>query len=499
MTSDSLLQRIQHRPVLPIMFLLFFLLLLGWMNSDYYVLNGRPIVLGDDKGIVAFYDASSMDSASKAGFAYRQSSDGQLWSKEKRVSGRLLDATLNDELLHLLFPTFIASYDRESLKRLKTTTLKQLPFQAAHVHSNKENGLLLFGLDKQQNLRVAKYRGDAIELLDSKLPQATGQVAKQNKELDKPSFTQPIPRIQELESSQRYSVQWSSAPFNEAVYVLLAIAPSTARSPTSSMLKTRKSRDRSGSIDHSNGEPRRLRLLTFRDGQLQSKIIEVKARAVAASLYIQGSELRLLTAATKASQELDVHRFNLKERVFEKFESLPYKRGGLLSNHGVSSLSVAKIAEQRLVLAQIGGSIRLHLETPKKNNWLAMSRLAGETKTLVYGWFTAVLLLSLLLVLAGLQSYRQRRLRWPRAAGGATEEELKHFIESNAKKSQASESQASESQASESQASESQASESQASESQASESKPKDELQQSSKSAGETTEAPQDSKVDIRG
>jgi hypothetical protein len=430
MNGDSVLNRLQTRPFIPIMVLLFFLLLLGWLNSDYYVLNGRPMILSDGQSAIAFYDSASTDSSSNVGFAFRESSDGKLWSREKRVSGRLLDAQLHDGHLQLLFPTFLSTYERDSFKRVKTVSLKDLPFQPIHLQS-KNDSLLLLGLDKQQNLRAATYKKGSLTLIPSKLVEAGGLSAKKPRTVAKPSFAQPIPKIQEFTSQRKQSVRISSVPSQGALHVLLAIAPPSTSFPTSALTRSRLSPDRSTSTtrDISNGDPRRLRLAQLKDGAFIGDFIELKMKAVVASLFMEKSELRLMSVATKTSAEIVISRFVMDSKSFEKVEAIPFKRGGFMSNQGISSLSISHMSGTRLMLAQIGGSIRLHSHFEKSSDWRSMSRLSGEAKTLVYGWFIAVLLLALLLVLVGIQSFRQRQLTWPNVAGGATEADLQSIIE----------------------------------------------------------------------
>lgn len=438
MTSESLLERIQRRPFIPILVLLFFLLLLGWANSDYYVLNGRPIVISDNKGAVAFYDSPSIDAASKVGFAFRSSPDGKIWSKEKRVSGRMKNAVLSDGRLYLLYPTFLSAYDRDSFLRLETHSLKDLPFEADQISANGDGSFSLFGIDKEQSLRAAYVKGGACVVIDSKIANITKGKDKKEEEAkeSEPSFLTPVPKILEAGKDPVHSTHWSTARIDSSTFILMGSVPGKGSYPLGVAPLPSKSPDRSQPAKvPQNGLPRQLKLATFKTAGAKSSFVapalDLDMKAVAATLFVQGKELRMMAVATKTSETMDIYRLKADGQGFEKLESLPYEKGGWLSNQGVSSLSVASLGEKRLVLAQIGGSIRLNSIKGEESKWHSMSRLAGETKTLVYGWFTAVLLLALLLILAGVQTYRQRRLEWPNVTGRSTDADLQSFIDRN--------------------------------------------------------------------
>lgn len=436
MTGESLLERIQRRPFIPILVLLFFLLLLGWANSDYYVLNGRPLLVSDSKGAVAFYDSPSMDTASKVGFAFRASQDGKVWTKEKRVSGRMKHAILAQERLYLLFPTFLSAYHRESFERLETQSLKDLPFEADQLSDNGDGSFTLFGIDKQKSLRAALLKSGKLTLIESKVENIINDGKEEEQKESEPSFISPIPKIQETARESKHSSDWSTARIDSSTFILLASVTGKGPYPLGSVPVPRSSPDRSqtaGAPD--SGKPRPLKFVAFKnsgtDSKFQGEAIDLEMKAVAATLFVHNNELRMLRVETATSETMDIYRLKEDGKSFEKLESLPYEKGGWLSNHGVSSLSVASLGDKRLVLAQIGGSIRLNSIKGDESKWHSMSRLAGETKTLVYGWFTAVLLLALLLVLAGVQTYRQRRLEWPNVAGRSSDAELQSFIERN--------------------------------------------------------------------
>ncbi|MDF1667532.1 MAG: hypothetical protein P1V97_37685 [Planctomycetota bacterium] len=437
MTSESLLERIQRRPFIPILVLLFFLLLLGWANSDYYVLNGRPIVISDSEGAVAFYDSPSIDAASKVGFAFRSSPDGKVWSKEKRVSGRMKNAILSAGRLYLLYPTFISTYDRDGFKRLETYSLKDLPFEADQISANGDGSFSLFGIDKQQNLRAAQVKAGTSLVVDSKIENITkGTDKKEEAKESEPSFLSPVPKIQEAGKDPIHSTHWSTARIDSSTYILMGSVPGKGSYPLGVAPLPQKSPDRSQAARvPQNGLPRQLKLATFNiagaKSSFASPVLNLDIKAVAATLFVQGKELRMMCVETKTSENMDIYRLKADGKSFEKLDSLPYEKGGWLSNQGVSSLSVASLGEKRLVLAQIGGSIRLNSIKGDESKWHSMSRLAGETKTLVYGWFTAVLLLALLLILAGVQTYRQRRLEWPNVTGRSTDADLQSFIDRN--------------------------------------------------------------------
>lgn len=437
MTAESLLERIQKRPFIPILVLLFFLLLLGWANSDYYVLNGRPIVISDSKGAVAFYDSPSIDTASKVGFAFRASPDGKVWSKEKRVSGRMKNAILSNGRLYLLYPTFLSAYDRDSFERVETQSLKDLPFEADQISDNGDGSFSLFGIDKQQNLRAAQLKSGTCFVIESKIANITkGKDKEEEAKESEPSFLSPVPKIQEAGKDPIHSTHWSTARIDSSTFILMGSVPGKGSYPLGVAPLPQKSPDRSQPARVAkNGEPRQLKLATFAiagaKSSFASPALDLDIKAVAAALFVQGKELRMMCVESKQSENMDIYRLKADGKGFEKLESLPYEKGGWLSNQGVSSLSVAALGEKRLVLAQIGGSIRLNSIKGDESKWNSMSRLAGETKTLVYGWFTAVLLLALLLVLAGVQTYRQRRLEWPNVAGRSTDADLQSFIDRN--------------------------------------------------------------------
>lgn len=419
--SAKMVRRLQTHPFLPLSLLLLFVLALGWLHSEVLTPYARPILVGDQQGALAFYDAASVDPVDRPGFVFRRRLEPGVWSKERRVEGELVSAALRDDRLALLFPGFLSLYERSSLKRTRTVSTAGLDFEAEHLIWLAED-LYVIGLDKGRALRAARLTAGAFAALEAAAPdlgrwtRGTGAEAKAapppeaEPEVKKePTDEAPAEDRRVKERAEAISlprIAWSHARDGEGALVLLSISARARRerAPPRRRSLTGRYVEDLGGMPAAQRLERRLRMLRF-DGRGFGPVIDLARRPIAAELWSGEDGPELLEVAALESEA--VTRWDWRDGRFQKKGSLALTVGGFFKRGSVSSLAAARGPDGALAVAQIGGKIWLRGLAPE-GSWRTLAQLPGETQALVYAWFAAVLALAGLLVIAGLRRLRRR-------------------------------------------------------------------------------------------
>ncbi len=387
-------RRFGRTTLLPLILLIGLLALLGQWHVDLASGYTEPRVVLDERGGFVFWDGGS-----DAGFYHRRIEGLDELGEPRWKEGQLVDAALADERLVALFAPasadeawFYSLYKRATLERTWSKEVKDRELGLRHPRHLAALGerVFLFGSDRRGRLRVARLTAEgALQPLPARIEDAA---LLKGVEQD-PADVAP-PR------------GFASAALGERLVLLWRVEAG----------------------DRIRGSAKgEVRWTTF-DGEAFGPVRTFAADLGAlAAVALPGPEgpAVFVYGVPRASQEAQIARWRL-DPAGERFEAagaVDYQREGLTGAAGVVSLAAAGNSKGELLFAQIGATIRYRVrEGERWGPWQDLARRPAEQMAVVYGWFGALLLLSLLLVGKGLELLR-RRGPAPAAAERARAEE----------------------------------------------------------------------------
>lgn len=373
-------RRFGRTTLLPLILLIGLLALLGQWHVELASGYTEPRVVLDERGGFVFWDGGS-----NAGFYHRRIEGLADFAEPRWEEGQFVDAALADERLVALFAPasadaawFYSLYKRATLERTWSKEIKDPELGLRHPRHLAALGerVFLFGSDRRGRLRVARLTAEgALQPLSARIEDAAVL-----KGFEQDPADVPPPR------------GFASAALGDRLVLLWRVEAGD---------RTRGS---------AKGE---VRWTTF-DGEAFGPVRTFVADLAAmAAVALPGPEGRsaFVYGVPRASSEAQIARWKLDpsgER-FEAAGAVDYEREGLTGAAGVVALAAAASSKGELLFAQIGATIRYRIrEGERWGPWQDLARRPAEQMAVVYGWFGALFLLSLLLVGKGLELLRRR-------------------------------------------------------------------------------------------
>lgn len=383
--------RFGRSTAVPILLLVGLLVILGHLHIDLAHGYTAPRVVADDQSALIFYDEGGRD----ASFSFRQSDDGgKTWSKRRRVHGALASAALTKERIVGLLagaedePTkvFYSTYARKTLERLWSGDLQDPDLGLAHPRhvTTLGDAVLVFGTDKQGDLRVARLSDDgkAVVPLAVSLPRAA-------------IVPDPPP---DSAGKVPPPVAWASTVDQGKLLLFWRVVRDPAAPRSGGEVRwTSFDGAAFGTIDKAREDLVAFAAVTVADGA---------GRPPRPLLFAQRA-----TEGDGDAPAITVLRLGAAD--LEIVEQVDYEREGLTRSSGVAALSVAVTRGRTLLVAQIGGAIRVRGReaTGAWGPWEDVARLPAEQRLVVYGWGASLLALSGALIVLGLRTLRARSLQ----------------------------------------------------------------------------------------
>ena len=404
-------RRVGRGTVVPILLMLGLLFVLGQLHVDLAQGYTAPRLVVDAQGGYAFWDEGGREPT----FCLRETRPPpQLMGPKRRSPGVLASAALSREhLVALLVGSderswFYSIYERKNLERIWTGTFSDPDLRLVHPRhlAGLDGEVFVFGTDKEGALRVARL-GSTHQLVpvDASIPGAA----------------LPPPDPQGGGEKPAPAADGGSADGGLAAGPLQVPPPVSFASLIDDqgrlVLVWRVLRDPAQGRQ-SAGEVRWARF----DGQaftpLSAGPKDLAALALCrATGFGSEAERPLLLGLAPNDNQPRIEVWALTEGGFQlQPETIDYPREGFAGQAGLAALAAAQLqsgpehAPRLVVLAQIGGAIRWRVRDPQGwGQWEDFARLPLEQRTVVYGWFGAVLTLCGTLVLQGLARLWRRR------------------------------------------------------------------------------------------
>ncbi|MGE0710341.1 MAG: RDD family protein [Planctomycetota bacterium] len=377
-------RRFGRSTVVPLLLLVALLVLLGHMHIDLAAGFTAPRVVCDDQGGFVFYDGGS--TREPVFFMRRLIEDeaGAIFGKQEHVRGVLAGAALLPDSLVTLYSGkkdgdwFYSLSKRATLERVWSGHFRDpdlhLPFPR-HVAALSSN-VFVFGSDEDGNLRAARI--DPAE--------------KMVKPLEPPlrdgAFYEGVKR--DADERVRPPLAFSSAVHEGELYVMWRV-PAEVRT---------------------SGLPRgEVRWARF-DGAGFGRFYKLQTDLAAFSL-VEGLDGTLrLYGVPYAARDSKVLCFERRGDEFRDAKPLAYEREGLTGGAGVNALAAGRSSKRVLLFAQVGTIIRYVMDTGHGfGEWKDLARRPAEQVAVVYGWFAALLAISLLLIAQGMRALGRRGAR----------------------------------------------------------------------------------------
>lgn len=390
--------------MLPILLLIGLMVVLGQLNIDLARPFTAPRLISDAQGGFLFYGGGTRD----PGFFFRrvQSSDEKVtFAKRRFVPGVLASAALLPEHLVTLYageredaPWFYSLTRRETLERTWSGFLTEpelgltFPRHLATIHSQ----VYVFGSDAAGSIRVARLDVDPLE---------EGRARPEAVLADVPGGA----HVAELPADAKERVPpplaYASVLHEDRLYLFWRVSTESGRS-----------RQPAGEVRWTRFDGKAFETARRFQADLQSFTPVV---GLDGTLRIYGVK--------HDATDSQILSFELEGEDFRPGAPLSYEREGL-GGAGVSALAAGQTQGRVFLFAQIGAAIRyLKDEGEGFGKWKDVARRPAEQTAIVYGWFAALIGLSVLLILQGLRALRSRRPPPP----GSTQT-LAEYVESRA-------------------------------------------------------------------
>lgn len=372
--------------MIPILVLIGLMVLLAQLNLDLARPFTAPRLVSDADGGFLFYGGGTRD----PGFFYREvheTEDGAVLTKRRYVRGVLAGAALLPEQIVTLYageraedPWFYSLSQRGTLERSWSGFLNdpELGLTFPRHIATIDSQVYAFGSDAAGGIRVARLEIEGLgQQVRPEAVEARVHAGAKVKDVPPDAKERTPPPL-----------EFASVVVDDELYLFWRVS-------------TEKGKPRQ--------PPGELRWACF-DGKRFTEMRRFQTDLQAFTVVVGLDGVLRLYGVKHGARDDKILSFEFVKDTFRTGPTLAYKREGLTGGAGVSALAAGRTPKRVFLFAQIGAAIRYVKDDGQGfGAWKDVARRPAEQTAVIYGWFAALIGLSVLLILKGFQLFRSRR------------------------------------------------------------------------------------------